>query len=246
MKSAALKAVALDDSLAEAHWALAGLRTWHDWDLAGAEPEYRRSIELNPSYAEVRAFYSHYLNIMRRPDEAMPQIERALELDPFNTLYQSLYAFDLLFVRRYEDAATWARKALRAQPGAPVALSALWSAYYNRGMYKEALAQDRAIYANDREMKEALERGHAEQGYPGAMKRSAETLSARFRQAYALPTEISRLYMAAGNRDRALDWLEKGYEERDPNMPYLGLPEYDGLRSDPRFQDLLRRMKLPT
>ncbi len=246
IKAAALKAIALDESLAEAHWALAGLRTWQEWDLAGAEPEYRRSIELNPSYPEVRAFYSHYLNIMRRPDEAMPQIERALELDPFNPLYQAAYAIDLLFVRRYEDAATWARKALKAQPDSPVALSALWSAYYSRRMYKEALAQDRAMYADDREMREALERGYAEHGYQGAMKRSAETLSARFRQTYALPSEISRLYMAAGDRDRALEWLEKGYEERDPNMPYLGLPDLDGLRSDPRFRDLLRRMKLPT
>ncbi|HEU5249533.1 MAG TPA: hypothetical protein VFW15_06050, partial [Thermoanaerobaculia bacterium] len=138
------------------------------------------------------------------------------------------------------------RKALRAEPGSPVANSALWSAYYNRRMYKEALAQDRAFYADDREMKEALERGYAEHGYEGAMRRSAATLSARFRRTYALPTEISRLYMAAGDRDRALEWLEKGYEERDPNMPYLGLPEYDGLRSDPRFRELLRRMKLPT
>ena len=245
MKAAALKAVALDDSLAEAHWALAGLRTWHDWDLPAAEPEFKRSIELNPNYAEVRAFYSHYLNFMRRPDEARSQIGRALELDPFNALYQSIYAVDLVYWRRYDEAIAQARKALRAQPDAPVARYALQDAFFCKGAFREALAEDKTSYAADREILEAFEQGYAETGYAGAMKRAAEALAVRSRHAFVVPTEVSRMYLSAGENGPALDWLEKAFEMRDPNLPYIVMPEYDGIRSDPRFRDLLRRLKLP-
>ncbi|MGH9366925.1 MAG: hypothetical protein ACRD3M_04540, partial [Thermoanaerobaculia bacterium] len=114
------------------------------------------------------------------------------------------------------------------------------------GLYGEALAEDRRRYAGDREVQEALERGHAEAGFRGAMRRAAETLSARSRQTYVSPMEISRLYMAGGESDHAIQWLEKAFDVREPNLPYLDSPEYDGLRSDARFQDLRRRIKLPS
>jgi tetratricopeptide (TPR) repeat protein len=182
---------------------------------------------------------------MRRPDEAMAQIERALELDPFNALYQSLYAVDLLYWRRYDEAIAQARKALRAQPDAPVARYALQSAFFCKGMFREALAEDKTSYAPDREVLEAIERGYTETGYAGAMKRAAEALAARSRQTFVVPTEVSRMYVDAGEKGPALDWLEKAFEMRDPNMPYMVMPEYDRVRSDPRFRDLLRRLKLP-
>jgi serine/threonine-protein kinase len=247
MKAAALKAVELDDTLAEAHSALAGLRTWHDWDLPAAEPEWKRAIELNPNFADARAFYSHYLNIMHRPDEAMAQIKRALELDPFNPLLQSLYAADLLFVRRYDDAIVAARNALRMQPGAPVAASILLNAYRWKGMHKETLAAARAYYAfySAPGVDEALNRAGSEADYTGAMKQAANALAARFRESYVTPGDIADLYFDAGDKAHTLDWLEKGFEVRDPSMPYIGVWIYDSLRSDPRFQALLRKMNLP-
>jgi TolB-like protein/predicted Ser/Thr protein kinase len=247
-KAAALKAVELDDTLAEAHYSLAVTRTWHDWDLAAVEPEWRRAIELNPSFPDARAFYSHYLNIMRRPDEAMMQIQRALELDPFNALFQAIYAIDLVFARRYDDAINQAHDTLRAAPGHPIAVAALFMASRLKGMHAEALAAAKTYYAfyGDPDVDEAFKRGDGGAGYAVAMRGAAEALAARARQSYVVPVDVADLYLEAGEREHALEWLEKGFEARDPNMPYIGIPTYDSLRSDPRFRDLLRRMKLPS
>jgi len=243
--AAALKAVALDDTLAEAHYALAAVKTWQVWDLLGAEPEWKRAIELNPNFPDARAFYSHYLSIMGRPQEAETQISRALELDPFNALFQSLYAYDLLYLRRYDDAIAQAHKALRTAPDAPVAHSALWIGLFLKGMYKDAFLEAKANFPGDHDIEEAFERGYAEGGYPGAMRRAAELLAARSSKTYVSPTFVAELYFHAGEKDLALQWLEKAFQVREPNLPYIGAPEYDGLRSDPRFQNLLRRMNLP-
>jgi TolB-like protein/tRNA A-37 threonylcarbamoyl transferase component Bud32/Tfp pilus assembly protein PilF len=247
-KAAALKAVELDPANAEAHFALAGVRAWHEWDWAGAESEFKRSIELNPSYPDARAFYSHLLNHLRRPKEAMTQIERAMELDPFNELFQSLYAVDLLYVRRYDEAIAQCRTALRTVPDHPVAQNILWWALSLKRMQNEALAVSKA-YLNgvyrDRDVEKAFDRGYAEGGYSGAMRRAAEALAAHFRKSYVNPSDIAQLYLEAGEKAQALEWLEKGVEVRDPNMPYIGAPFYDSLRADPRFQALLRRMNLP-
>jgi TolB-like protein len=247
-KAAALKAVALDDTLAEAHFVLAVVEAWSDWDWAGAEAEFKRAIELNPSYPDARAYYSHLLNNLRRPKEAMPQIERVIELDPFNELFQALYAADLLYVRRYDEAIAQCRTALRTVPDHPAALTLLWWALSLKGMHNEAFSASK-VYLNaayrDRDVDEALDRGYAEGGYPGAMRRAAEALAAHFRKSYAAPADIADLYLEAGEKAHALEWLEKGVEVRDPNMPYLGIPFYDNLRPDPRFQALLRRMNLP-
>jgi eukaryotic-like serine/threonine-protein kinase len=248
-KAAGLKAVVLDDAIAEAHYALAIVKAWSDWDWAGAELEFKRAIELNPSYPDARAYYSHYLMNMQRPEEAMPQMERALELDPFNALFQSLYAVDLVYVRRYDDAIAQARRALRTAPDNPVANSALWWAYEAKGMDNEALTVAKALYTGvygGREDAEALDRGYAEGGYRGAMRRAADALAAHARAAYVNPTDVANLYVSARDTDHALEWLEKGLRARDPNMPYLGVPFYDGLRSDPRFRSLVRRIGLPT
>ena len=243
--AAALKAVALDDTLAEAHYALAAIKTWQVWDLSGAEAEWKRAIELNPNLPDARAFYSHYLCIMGRVQEAEPQISRALELDPFNALFQSLYSTVLIYQRRYDDAIARARTALHTAPDSPDAHSSLWVALFLKGMYKDAFLEAKANFPGDHEMEEALDRGYAEGGYSGAMRRAAELQSERSHKTYISPEAVGELYLQGGEKDLALQWLEKAFEVRDPNMPYLGLPEYDSLRSDPRFQDLLRRMNLP-
>jgi hypothetical protein len=104
----------------------------------------------------------------------------------------------------------------------------------------------KAAYAGDREMEEALTQGYAQSGYRGAMRRAADLLAARSRKTYVTHCDVAMLYIWAGEKAQALDWLEKGFEVRDPNLPYINVdPTYDPLRSDPRFQALLRRMNLP-
>jgi serine/threonine-protein kinase len=248
VKAAAMKALELDSTLAEAHYTLAVFRTWTEWDWEGAETAFRRAIELNPNYPDARAFYSHFLNMMRRSEEAMAQIERALELDPFNALFQAFYGVDLMIVRRYDDAIAQFQKVLSTVPNHGVALNMIWITFHNKGMYEEALAGAKAGYAllGYREVERALARGYAEGGYRMAMSRAAEALEARSGTTYVSPWEIAELYVLAGKNDRALEWIERGVEARDPNIVYIGVfPEFDSLWDDPRFKDLLRRMNLP-
>jgi tetratricopeptide (TPR) repeat protein len=245
--AAALRALELDSTLPEAHHVIGGLRTFVDWNWQDGETAYRRAISLNPSYAGARAVYSHLLMITRRPDEALTQIERALELDPFNPMTQSFYGMVLYSLRRYDDCIAQCQEVLRTAPNHWLALSGLWYAFYEKGMYEESLAAAKALYAaeGNRQAVEALERGYAEGGYQGAMSLAAETLAASS-AAVALTTNTAILYVFAGINDRALEWLERCFEARDPNVPYIGIePAFDPLRDDPRFQDLVRRLNLP-
>jgi Tfp pilus assembly protein PilF len=247
-QAAVQRALELDDSLAEAHLSLASLKTWGEWDWPSAERAFERALELNPNYADARNLYSHFLNIMGRPDEAMVQIERALELDPFNDLYQALYGVDLTVVRRNDEAIEQFRSALRTAPGNPVALIRLSATLHLEGMYEEALEAQRSFLAavRDREGQEALERGFEESGYAGAMRHLADAMAARSLRTGTRAFEVAVLYVRAGETELALDWLERAFVDRDPNLAALGAaPEIDPIRDDPRCQDLLRRMNLP-
>jgi len=248
-KAAAQKAIGLDDTVAETHFTLAALGAWVDWDWAVAEREFKRAIELNPSFPEALINYSHFLMNMGRPNEAMPQARRALELDPFNPYFHSFFAVDFLYVRQWDEAIAQARTALATAPDNPVAAGVLWYAFGAKGMHKEALAAARVymkLVYDDRAVDEALERGFAEAGYQEAMRRAAQPLIAHSRKSNVSPMDIASLYVEARETSSAVDWLEKGYEVRDQNMPYIGWPIFDSLHTDPRFQSLLRRINLPT
>ncbi|MGH9385187.1 MAG: protein kinase domain-containing protein [Vicinamibacterales bacterium] len=249
MRAALTKASELDETLPEVHYALAMQATWTDWDWPAAEPSFRRAIDLNPSYAEARAFYSHYLHIMKRPEEAMTQIQRATELDPLNPSIQALYAADLVWAQRYDEAIVQARNALRTAPANTVALTQLETALYETKRYDEALAVLKTRWTKrvGPEVEEAINRGYAEGGYRGAMRRTADMVAARWPALYTNPRAVATAYLRAGQNEQALEWLERAYELRDPNMPYMDLgPSWDVVRDHPRFQALLQRMKLPS
>ncbi len=177
----------------------------------------------------------------------MAQIERALDLDPLSSLTQAFYAMDLMYERRYDEAIAFLRDTLKAAPNDLVALSTLRSAYHMKKMYREALDIWKTSYAarGDKEAQDALARGFEAGGYPGALRSVAEMLVERSKKAYVTPWQIGTLYTRAGMTNEALDWLEKAYAAHDQNMPYLAVdPVFDGLRSEERFQGLLRRMNL--
>ena len=167
-----------------------------------------------------------------------------MELDPHNAFSQWVFAVELLLQRHYEEAIAQIRKSL---PDFAAAHSGLWVAFHAKGMYEEALVEAKASLTffapGVPEVAEALERGYAQGGYAGAMRRAAEMLAEHSDRIYVKPLKIAELYACAGERDRALDWLEKAYEDRTIEMVYLSnFPAWDSLRSDPRFQDLPRRM----
>jgi tetratricopeptide (TPR) repeat protein len=184
--------------------------------------------------------------IVRRPEEAMKQIEKAMGIDPFNIMVQSFYAIDLYCLRRYDEAVAQARKSLSMQPAAPVAQTALYNSLFMLRKYEEALAIDKAAAAADPESLAALERGFKEAGYSGAQRRWADLMVTRYEKKLSSAEWPANGYVYAGEKDLSLKWLEINVEAHDPNMPYLNcFHEYDFLRSDSRFQELLRRMGLP-
>jgi len=205
--------------------------------------------QVNPNYPDVRAYYSHFLFIMHRPDEAMVQIERTMELDPFNPLFLSLYGVDLLFLRRYDDAIEQFQNVLKTVPNNGVALSYLPLLFYQKRMYEKSLETLKAYYTaiGFHEGEKVLTRGYEEAGYTGAMNSDAELWEELSRASYISPYIIADSYVLAANKEQALDWLERSFEVGDPNMPYIGVMLHfvDLLGDEPRYQDLLRRMKLP-
>jgi serine/threonine-protein kinase len=251
-KEAALQAIALDDTSAEAHGALGVIKTWTDWDWDGAGQAWRRALELDPNFADAHAYFSHLLAITRRIDEAIPHSERAIELDPFNALFRGLYAMVLDGARRHDEAIAAARSALSMQPNLRPARYALEYSFACSDMRDEHLAFQREWFTGDPELVAALEEGFAEAGYEGAQRRVADFLVERREKSGRVvgpgygPMAIAPIYLYAGDYERAIDWLETAYEIHGANVPYISFqPLWDPLRSDPRFQDLLRRMNLP-
>ncbi len=247
-KAAALKALELDGTLAEVHRSLAGINTWTDWDWPGAEREFRRALELNPNDSETHSSYAHFLNIMKRPKEGIEHAERALELDPLNTLTRDFYGMALVHARRYREAISVLLDILKTSPDDAIALATLRSVYHMTAQYEEALKIWKASFEakGDQQAVAALSRGYAEGGYRLALQRVAETFIARSQTSFVTPWQIATLFTRAGKNAEALDWLERALEAHDPNVPYIGAdPIFDILRTEPRFQDFLRRMKLP-
>jgi eukaryotic-like serine/threonine-protein kinase len=246
--AAANRAVSLDDGLAEVHSRLAGINTFSNWDWIAGEREFKRAIDLNPNDADARRTYSHYLYIMKRPDEAILQSTRALELDPLNPLVRSFHGTGLLFQRRPDEAIEQYNIVLRAIPNHALALNGLANALHQKGSFDEALATERIIRrtAGATDLSAALERGFAAGGYRRALREEADAFATRARTTNVAPIGVAGLYLKAGEVDASIEWLKKSFDAHDPNIPYLGVhPNYDLVRRDPRFQDLIRQLKLP-
>jgi len=248
MKDAMTRALALDDGLAQAHTMFAEASTWTDWDWPTADREFRRSLDLDPNDGRARALYSHYLLIMKRPAEARAEIERARSLDPFNEMIQGFYGQYLLYTHQFDAAVPQFRAVLKNSPDSALSLGGLSHALHYSGNDAEALAAEtrRWTARGDREMEAALGGGFADGGFRGAMARAGDVLAARSLERSVAPIGVSGFYLRAGQYDKAFDWLERSYEARDPNIPYIGVhPNYDAVHDDPRLQALARRLKLP-
>ncbi|HEY3517055.1 MAG TPA: adenylate/guanylate cyclase domain-containing protein [Gammaproteobacteria bacterium] len=246
-KSAAERALQLDEDLPEAHFAAAIVHTWQEWNWAAAERDFQRAIALNESYADVRAAYSHFLAITGRSAEGLEQIERAIALDPFNPLPQAFHSVVLGTAGRFDESVAVAEKVLQVVPDHALAHSALAESLRQLGRYDEELAEWRRFFAasSDDEMVAALDEGFVKDGYLGAMVAGASLLDARSRVTDVPAVFAARWHVRAENPDGALAWLERALAARDQDLPYIStVPLWDPLRSDPRFVGLLRRMNL--
>jgi TolB-like protein/DNA-binding winged helix-turn-helix (wHTH) protein/Flp pilus assembly protein TadD len=246
-EAAARKALALDETLAEAHASLAGVLYRYQWDWEGAEKEFQRSLELDPNYAEGHRAYAIYLLTVRRNEEAVTEARRARELSPLSPVVNVELAAALVRVRRYDEAIQQVQKTLEISPKFDRAYMTLAVAYEAQGDRSRALAAlEKAVPVSGRGANHWI-------GYVYALtgrRREALEILARLEklshERYVNPQSFAVVYLGLGDKDQAMAWLEKAYEERSFEMLGFSGQVFDELEDHPRFQDLLRRMRLPT
>jgi tetratricopeptide (TPR) repeat protein len=246
-KAAAEKALELDPTLGEAHASLAFILYEHDWDWSGAEREFKNAIELNPNNVNTHHLYSEYLTLMGRLEESLTVIQRLVELDPLSPAMHEHLGFAYIFARRYDQAIEENRKALELDPNYAAAHAALGRAYLHKGMHEEAIAElQQAVELSGGWPKHDLAIAYAMAGKRDDAGKLLDELVKLSKRGFVEMNGVARVYAALGDKEQAFAWLEKAYVERDGWMAALKMdPSFDPLRSDPRFQSLLRRMNFP-
>ena len=249
-RAAAMRALELDETLAEAHTALARVLVVYDWDWAGAEKEFKRAIELNPRYAGVHQWYGGYLEMLGRRDESLAERRQALELDPLSLTINFELGLAFYYARDYDKAIQQFQKTLELDPNFPLVYAHLPAAYEQKGMYDEAIAgfQKGITLRGGTEWSFSMSGlGHVYglSGKKAEARAVLDELQRTSRQQYVPADSIALIYAGLGEKDQALTWLEKAYEEHAFKMAWLKVePQWDSLRSDPRFADLVRRVGL--
>jgi tetratricopeptide (TPR) repeat protein len=245
-KSSALKALEIDDTLAESHVSLALIRQYHEWDWSAAEREYKRAIELNSSHVTAHHEYAAYLTAMGRMPEAIAEIKRAQELDPLSLVVNADMAWIYYRAGAYDRAIEQYRKTLELDENFVPADHELRCVYELKGMHEEALSELKQAVAlsSDPIVLASLGRVYAIAGQENEALRILDQLEKRSDSGYLSPY-IALVYLGLGEKDRTLEWLEKAFEEHHGQLVYLKDQRWDSLRSDPRFQLLLRRMNFP-
>jgi TolB-like protein/DNA-binding winged helix-turn-helix (wHTH) protein/Tfp pilus assembly protein PilF len=248
-KEAAKKALELDDTLAEAHGSLAMVNAFYDWDWAAAESEFKRSIELKPNYGLAHEYYGWYLVSIGRANEGITESERSVELDPVSPEANSVLGYVLWVAHRYGEAIEQMRKTTDLDPNYWFAYEVLGLAYERQGQFPEAIAElQKAVRlaGTIAEPTAGLARVYAVSGNRAEAQKLLDSLQERSKETYVSPYLIAMICTRLGERDQALAWLERAYQARSLFMIQLKLdPSFDSLHSDPRFQDILRRMKFP-
>ena len=249
-KAAALKALELDDTLAEAHTSLGRILAVYDWNWTGAEKEFKRAIELNPRYAVAHQWYGDFLTVTGRSNETIAEEKLAQELDPLSLIINFDLALAFYYAHDYDQAIEQIRKTLELDPNFPPAYQFLPAAYEEKGNYGEAIAESQRTF---------LVKGGSEWSFSMAglghvyavsgQKREAQAVLDELKQfsehQYIPATSVALIYAGLGDKNQAFAWLEKAYEEHSFQMAWLKVePRWDTLRSDPRFVDLLRRVGL--
>ena len=246
-KALAQKALEMDHSSAEAHVSLAFATMYH-YDFLTAEREFERAIELNPRYTLAHQLFGWYLCTMDRYEEAYAEFQRAIRLDPLSSVIHAMLGNVLIYARRYDQALKQCAKALELDPTSGPAHLGLGWAYRCKSLYEPAIAPLRRaceFYPGSTPIG-VLGEVYAAAGYRGEAQKILEQLQELSKQRYVTPYVVARIHVTLGEKDEALQWLEVAYQQRAEWMVLLKVdPCLDGLRPDPRFQDLIRRMNFP-
>jgi TolB-like protein/DNA-binding winged helix-turn-helix (wHTH) protein/Flp pilus assembly protein TadD len=245
-KAAATKALELDSTLGEAHISLAFCLDGFDWDWESAGREFRRGVELSPGYATGHQWYAWHLAALGRNDEAVAELKKAETLDPLSLIIGADLAEELLIAHRYDEAIRQSRKTMAMDPFFAVAHYELGQAFVQKHMNNEAIAElQKAIELSggSTTFTSNLAYAYAVSGMKNEAVKILNDLKNRSHHAFSNAPEIALIYVGLDEKDQAMAWLEKAYAERF-NPEVLLRPAFDPLRSDPRFQDLLRRIGL--
>src|SRR5882724_3368403 len=258
-EAAAMKALEIDDKLAEAHIALANVRLWHKWARA-AEPEFKRGLELNRNYSTGHQWYSIYLSVLGRHNEAISEMEKAQELDPFSIIINTELGCPYLYSKRYDRAIECFSKAIQMDPDFPFAHFALAEAYDRTGRFYEALEEhEHALDLALRGQAFDLAGGDAPRAWYaltgplqnayGALRGATywqarlESAKKSYEEDTATATRLAEIYAILGDKEQALAWLAKAYEQSDDFLVFINIqPQFGKLRSDLRFQALVNKI----
>jgi serine/threonine protein kinase/tetratricopeptide (TPR) repeat protein len=245
-EAAAKRALEIDEHLAEAHVSLAGTLADYEWDWAGSEREFQIAVSLNPNSSFVHSSYAHLLRQEGKIEESIREGRRGVELDPVSAPGSFLLAQSLYEARRYDEAVFQLQKTLDLEPRFWPAHLYLGKTLAEQGQFEKAVDELKKAGDFTAEPYATIGCVYGRMGRAGDARKVIADLQQQSKNGYVAPTNFAKVYIGLGEKDQAFAWLEKGYQQRDFWMAFLkGDPIFDSLRSDSRFQDLVRRMEFP-
>jgi TolB-like protein/Tfp pilus assembly protein PilF len=248
-KVAAMEALRLDPALGEAHTPFAAVLWLHDWQWQAAQTEFKRSLALNPAYPTANHWYAEYVMTMGRHSEAITRMQNSQELDPLSLIISDAIGWSLYMARRYDDAIEQLQRTVELDPNYPVTYWVLSLSLRKMGRYDLAIAEGEkgvSLSGGSPMMRAALAQTFGAAGRKEKAIEILDDLTKLAKQKYVAPYFFAGIHVGLGENDRAIECLEKSYEEHSHWLIYLHMdPGLDTLRSNPRFRDLLQRIGLP-
>jgi tetratricopeptide (TPR) repeat protein len=248
-KEAALTALRIDDTLAEAHTALGVIKLLYDWDRSGTEREFKRAIELNPRDGSAHLRYAGYFEAMGPMDDSIAEHKRAQEIEPLSLITGANAGRMFYHAHQYDRAIRELGKVLEMDPNFAQTHLFLGWAYEQQARHEDAIEEFQkglTLSGGESEMVGALGHAYAVAGKRGEAEKVLVDLKERSTQHYVAPFDIAVIYVGLGAKTPTFEWLDKAYEDHSSWLTWIKVdPRFDSIRDDPRYHDLLRRMKLP-
>jgi eukaryotic-like serine/threonine-protein kinase len=246
-KAASMQALEIEDTLAEAHTSLGLVKEHYEWDWTGAEKEFKRAIELNPTSANAHLWYGDYLSNTGRLDDGMRETRRAKDLDPLSLIINTKLGWQFYLSSQYDQAVEHLRQVLDIDQKFAPARRILEEVYSQMGKQKEAVAEREKFVSlsGSPELAASIEEDFSKSGYNGVLRSWLDGLTEISKHGYVSSYDIAQIYARMGEKEKTLIWLEKAYDEHDSGLVSLGVdPLFNRVRSEARFHSLLKRLGL--